>query len=100
MNICPNCHAAALHKHLVTWAAWHTLPGEGDAQFVVANHVPAWLCNVCGIKLFDAEALAWLAPLLGPTLDTDESNRLSFPHRGYEAPLDAFDGDLDRGHTQ
>jgi YgiT-type zinc finger domain-containing protein len=100
MDICPNCHAGALHKRLVTYAAWHTLPSEGGEQFVIAHRVPAWLCDVCGAKLFDAEALAWLAPLLGPNVDMDAVRRLSTLGRGSETLYEARDSDLDQGHAQ
>lgn len=98
MDVCPNCHAGALRKRLVTYASWHSLSGEGDAQFVIVSRVPGWLCDVCGIKLFDESALAWLMPLLGPAVEVDEGGRLPSPRRGREAPF--FDGDLDRGRAQ
>jgi hypothetical protein len=96
MDVCPNCHAGTLRRRPVTYAAWHALSGEADAHFVVTR-VPAWLCDVCGIRLFDQEALAWLMPLLGPTVETDlgQSPR---PRRGRDIPLG--DGSLDEGRAQ
>jgi len=82
----------------VTYAAWHTLKDSRDEQFVLVPGVPAWLCDVCGAKFLDAEAMAWLAPLLGPTADPDENVRLSFLRREHEGS--SFDGDLDRGRAQ
>ena len=100
MDVCPNCHAGALHRRPVTYAAWHTLSDEGDERFVIVPQVPAWLCNVCGLKLFDADVLAWLAPLLGPAVDAEAGGRRPIPRRGRQAPRDTFDGDLDRGHIE
>ena len=82
----------------VTYAAWHTLEGSRDEQFVIVPHVPAWLCDVCGAKFWDAGVMAWLAPLLGPTSDLDENAGLLFPHREREWP--SLEGDLDRGRAQ
>jgi len=99
MDICPNCHAGALRRRLVTYAAWHTFSGAGDERFVIVPQVPAWLCDVCGLKLFDAETLARLAPLLGPAVDSDAVSRQPFPRPRREALRDIFDSNLDRGHT-
>jgi len=41
----------------VTYAAWHTLEGYRDEQFVMVPHVPAWLCDVCGAKILDADVM-------------------------------------------
>ncbi len=99
MDICPNCHAGALRKRSITYAAWHTLSGEGPGEFVVAPKVPAWLCDVCGIKLFDEEALAWLMPLLGPAADS-ETGIPTLARQRSEASREALDGELDRGRPQ
>ncbi len=97
MDVCPNCHAGTLRKRPVTYAAWHALSGEGDAQFVVAQ-TQAWLCDVCGIKLFDEEALAWLLPLLGPAVDADQGGKSPSPRRGGETH--SLDTNLDQGRAQ
>ena len=97
-DVCPNCHAGALRLQPVTYAAWHTPEGSGQEQFVVVPHVPAWLCNVCGAKFFDAEAMAQLATLLGPTADLDENARLSLLRSQREGL--SFDSDSDRGRAQ
>ena len=96
MDVCPNCHAGTLRKRPVTYAAWHALAGEGTAQFVIAP-LPAWLCDVCGIRLFDEETLVWLTPLLGPAVEAESDQPVS-PRRGSEAP--EIIGALDRGRTQ
>lgn len=97
-DVCPNCHAGALRLRSVTYADWHALEGSEDEQFVIIPRVPAWLCDVCGYKVFDATTIGWLAPLLGPTTESDDNNRLSFP--GHEREWPSFDGDLNRGQVQ
>ena len=95
MDVCPNCHAGTLRKRPVTYAAWHALAGEGTAQFVIAP-LPAWLCDVCGIKLFDEESLTWLTPLLGPAVD-DAGSQPAAPRRASQAI--SIIGAPDRGRT-
>lgn len=97
-DICPNCHAGALKPRRVTYAAWHTLEGSSTEQFVIVPRVSARLCDVCGYKWFDAEAMERLALLLGPTADIDESVRLPLPR--HERGLSSFDGDMDLGRAQ
>jgi hypothetical protein len=97
-DVCPHCHAGAMRLRAVTYAAWHALEGSGDERFVIVPHVPAWLCNVCGARFLDADAVAWLAPLLGPTADPDDGTCLPFPRRESERP--SLDGDLDSGRAQ
>ena len=100
MDNCPHCHAGALRRRPVLYAAWHSMSGEGDEQFVLIPNVAAWLCDVCGAKIFDADAMAWLAPLLGPAIDVDDVSRAAFARQVREASADLFDGDLDRGRAQ
>jgi hypothetical protein len=76
------------------------MSGEGDERFVLIPNVAAGLCDVCGAKIFDADAMAWLAPLLGPAIDVDDVSRAAFAHQVREASRDLFDGDLDRGRAQ
>ena len=97
-NVCPHCHAGAMHSRAVTYAAWHTLEGSGDERFVIVPSVPAWLCDVCGARFLDTDAVAWLAPLLGPTSDPGDGANLPFLRREGERP--SLDGDLDSGRVQ
>jgi YgiT-type zinc finger domain-containing protein len=66
MEICPCCHAGVLRRRAVTYADWHTVEDVGTEQFIIIPRVPAWLCDVCGLKLFDEHVMARLKPLLGP----------------------------------
>jgi hypothetical protein len=100
MDICPHCHAGALQRRLVLYAAWHSMPGEGDEQFVLIPNVPAWLCDVCGAKILDADAMTWIVPLLGPAIDVNDASRAAFARQVREASRDLFGGDVDHGRAQ
>jgi len=100
MDNCPRCHTGALRRRHVVYAAWHSTSDASGDQFVIIPQVPAWLCDVCGAKIFDADAMDWIAPLLGPVIDVDEASRAAFAHQVCETSRDLFDGDLDRGRAQ
>jgi hypothetical protein len=92
---CPNCHAGALRVRPLTYAAWHATTDSGQEQFVIAPRVPAWMCDVCGVKFFDIQTVEWLAPLLGPLTNRDEGAPWSVS-RG-ERDLSVWDGGPDMG---
>jgi len=56
---CPNCHIGSLRRGCAPYAAWH-----GGALVVVPD-MPTWLCDVCGLRTYDADILDSLLPLLG-----------------------------------
>ena len=100
MDNCPHCHAGALERRLVLYAAWHSMPGVGDEQFVLVPNVPAWLCDVCGAKILDADTMARLVPLIGPAVDEDDASRTAFARQARDASRNLFDGDVGRGRAQ
>jgi YgiT-type zinc finger domain-containing protein len=97
-DICPNCHAGALRVRRVAYAAWHLPEGTSVECFVVVPRVPARLCDVCGSKFFEAEAIERLALLLGPVSDLDDNTHLWQPCPERSVP--SFDSDLDLGRVQ
>ncbi len=58
--ICERCQTGHLQLRRVTLADW-----MGDA-FVTVPNFPAWVCDVCGHREYDAEALEHLQAVLGP----------------------------------
>jgi hypothetical protein len=100
MDNCPRCHTGALRRHRVVYAAWHSTSGASGNQFVIIPQVPAWLCDVCGTKIFDADAMEWITPLLGPVIDLDEASQAALARQARETTRDLFDGGLDRGRAQ
>ena len=60
MRTCLTCHIGTLQRKLAPYAGWH-----GD-NFVVIPALPAWLCDVCGERMYDQAALDTLLSLIGP----------------------------------
>ena len=51
MNICPYCHTGRLQRRNMVYVQWH-----GDALLVV-DRMPAIICDVCGEKAYDEQAV-------------------------------------------
>ncbi len=47
----------------VTFAHWF------EGQFITIPHFPAWVCDICGAREYDAAALEQLELILGPEAD-------------------------------
>ncbi|MCS6963139.1 YgiT-type zinc finger protein [Thermoflexus sp.] len=60
MGPCPNCRIGYMRPHRITYAGYH-----GDL-FIVVPNMPAYICDVCGNRQYDEEALMQLIPLIGP----------------------------------
>lgn len=57
---CSECSIGMMHKAKVTYFTW-----LADEMITVPNF-PAWICDVCGKREYDVEALNNLALLLSP----------------------------------
>jgi YgiT-type zinc finger domain-containing protein len=58
MNICPYCHTGRIQRRNMVYVQWH-----GDAVLVV-DRMPAIICDVCGEKAYDEQAVEHLQRLL------------------------------------
>ncbi len=58
MNYCPYCHTGRLQRRDMVYIQWH-----GDALLVV-DRMPAIICDVCGEKAYDDQAVEHLQRLL------------------------------------
>jgi len=55
---CPECQAGLMRLEHVTYLTW--LIGE----LITVPDFPAWICDVCGRREYDLEAVSWLNILL------------------------------------
>jgi YgiT-type zinc finger domain-containing protein len=60
MHTCSNCHIGTLRRKAGPYAARH------GNDLVVIPSLPAWVCDVCGERTYDAAALDMLLSLIGP----------------------------------
>ncbi|MFC1975515.1 YgiT-type zinc finger protein [Chloroflexota bacterium] len=58
MNICPSCHVGRLQRRIMVYLQWH------DNSLLVTNRMPAMVCDVCGERIYDHEAVESLQQLL------------------------------------
>jgi YgiT-type zinc finger domain-containing protein len=58
MNICPYCHTGRLQRRDMVYIQWH-----GD-DLLVVDQMPAIICDVCGEKAYDEQAVEHLQRLL------------------------------------
>jgi YgiT-type zinc finger domain-containing protein len=57
---CKECPAGVLHPRLITYFTW-----MGQELITVPNF-PAWICDMCGRREYDEQAISWLTMLLDP----------------------------------
>lgn len=64
---CSECNIGQMHKTSMTYFTW--LNGE----LITVPDFPAWVCDICGKREYDREAVDHLALLLNPA---SEINRV------------------------
>jgi len=57
---CTECQAGVMHLRHITYFTWL------DEELVTVPNFPAWVCDVCGRREYDARAIAWLVTILNP----------------------------------
>lgn len=67
---CPNCAGGRKRLRSATLMTW-----LGDDLITVPNF-PAWICDLCGHRNYDTQALAQLSLLLNPEAGTPVQPRM------------------------
>jgi len=49
-----------MHLHHITYFTWL------NEELVTVPNFPAWVCDVCGRREYDARAISWLIAILNP----------------------------------
>ncbi len=62
-DICPHCQMGTLRPKAVVFAHWF------EGQFITIPDFPGWVCDICGERQYDAEAIERLETILGPEAD-------------------------------
>ena len=78
---CTECQAGILHLRQITYFTWL------DEELVTVPNFPAWVCDVCGRREYDTQAIAWLAAILNP-----ETGKSSRSKRKMQPPLEKRGG--------
>jgi hypothetical protein len=58
MYPCPHCQIGNLHPSPAFLCGWH------EGQFISAPDFPAWVCDVCGQREYDQQAMFELNTIL------------------------------------
>lgn len=58
INICPSCRIGRLGRRSMAYIEWH------GKNLLVANRMPAQVCDVCSEQVYDDEAIENLQRLL------------------------------------
>jgi YgiT-type zinc finger domain-containing protein len=67
---CSECQAGMMHLQHITYFTWL------DEELVTVPNFPAWVCDMCGRREYDARAISWLTTILNP-----ETGKASAPKR-------------------
>ena len=70
-----------MHLRHITYFTWL------DEELVTVPNFPAWVCDVCGRREYDAQAISWLVTILNP-----ETGKVSGSKRRVRPPLEKRDG--------
>ncbi len=57
---CTECQAGMMHLEHITYFTWL------DEELVTVPNFPAWVCDLCGRREYDARAISWLVTILNP----------------------------------
>jgi YgiT-type zinc finger domain-containing protein len=57
-SLCSECQTGVMHLEYLTYFTWL------DDELVTVPNFPAWVCDVCGRREYDARAIARLNTLL------------------------------------
>ncbi len=60
-RICPECHTGVFHLEYLTYFTWL------NDELITVPNFPSWVCDVCGKREYDSQAVSWLNMLLSPT---------------------------------
>jgi YgiT-type zinc finger domain-containing protein len=78
--ICSECQAGVIRIQHLTYFTWL------NQELITVPNFPAWVCDVCGRREYDARAINWLNTILNP-----EAGKKSNLH---------YNGDKDSGNSQ
>lgn len=57
---CNECAAGVMHVRLITYFTWLA------EELITVPNFPAWVCDMCGRREYDEQAIAWLTMFLDP----------------------------------
>ncbi len=77
---CIDCQAGILSRRYVTYFTWL---GE---ELITVQNFPAWVCDVCGKREYDHQAVMWMNMLLNPDAGKPAAKNRRKPHTITKTP--------------
>jgi YgiT-type zinc finger domain-containing protein len=80
---CSECQAGMLHLRYITYFTWL------NEELVSVPNFPAWICDICGRRVYDQHAITWLTAMLNPEtgIPSSPSRRLHPPREDERPPI-------------
>jgi YgiT-type zinc finger domain-containing protein len=57
---CPECQTGLMHLKHITYFTWL------NEELITVPNFPAWVCDLCGRREYDHQAIIWLNTILHP----------------------------------
>jgi len=73
INLCIECRAGIMQPRHITYFTWL------GQELITVPHFPAWICDVCGRREYDENAIQWLDMLLDPNAGNPTNKKRSTP---------------------
>ncbi len=78
---CSECQAGMMQLRHLTYFTWL------DEELVTVPNFPAWVCDMCGRREYDARAISFLVAILNP-----DTGKTTTTQRRARLPLKKRDG--------
>lgn len=76
--VCPECKAGVMRLRYMTYFTWL------EDELITVPNFPAWVCDMCGRREYDARAITWLNTMLNPAT----GRKYTRPHKSSPTRLD------------
>ncbi len=80
-TLCPECLAGVLHMEYITYFTWL------NEELITVPNFPAWVCDMCGRREYDARAVNWLNTLLSPAAGKRRYTQRRTPPPSIDRPM-------------
>ena len=70
MNLCPTCRIGRLNRRTMAYIDWH------GKNLLIVDRMPVQVCDVCGERNYDADAVESLQQLLWSSVPTGITSKL------------------------
>lgn len=66
---CPECLSGIMRLQYITYFTWL------NNELITVPNFPAWICDLCGRRDYDTQAVTWLNAMLNPETGRRHSRR-------------------------